>query len=261
MNANFSIIGAGNLGTHLIHALTAAGYNLASIYKKSKFGYFSGHVTHDIDQLLSGVHFVVIATGESQIEPVARLLAASRHCKDKIIFHTCNGLTSDQLQCLKKKGAYIASFSPLQTFPPFHNDTGGNVFKGIPFLVEGDKNALTLLKQLAKDLGAETLEVEKEKKIYFHIAGVAASNFLVSILKLAQLQLNKTGNIHETPGIEILLPLIRQTLDNIASKGLTASLTGPFKRKEMGIIEKHLAHLEKEEAELYQGLTQFLAHR
>jgi predicted short-subunit dehydrogenase-like oxidoreductase (DUF2520 family) len=256
---NFSIIGAGNLGTHLIQALTSKGYPLTNIYKKTKFGCFEKKVTSDIDRLVQNADFIVIATQESQIIAAAQLIATSAHCNDKIVFHTCNALTSDQLICLKEKGAHTASFSPLQTFPAFDANIVEDVFTGISFLSEGDEQAVALTAQLATDLGAKLIKVEKEKKIYFHIAGVAASNFLISILKLAEQQLLKTSDSNDAPDIEILMPLIRQTLKNAATKGVAASLTGPFKRKELGIIAKHLEHLEPEEAVLYKALTQFLA--
>ena len=117
--------------------------------------------------------------------------------------------------------------------------------------------------EIAGDLGSKLLIVNKNKKIYFHIAALCDSNFLIAILKLAENQLYKTIEPRDavTPDIKIMLPLIRQTLENVEARGVDASLTGPAQRKEIGIILEHLAHLEGDEAILYKALTEFLGKK
>ncbi len=272
MGRKFSIIGTGNLGTRLIHALlnspgsSGGRYELKHLYKKSKYGYYTSSVVADIESVVREADIIFICTQESKIRAAAEEAAAASNPAGKIFFHTSNCLTSDELLPLKLKGAYTASFSPLQTFTGIEpwKDIELNPFNGIYFLAEGDKEALQAAREIAGDLGATALIVNKDKKIYYHIAAVCASNFLIAILKLSESQLLKTIEPLEgekgkqAQGIEIMFPLIRQTLENVASRGVGASLTGPFKRKEMGIIEKHLEHLEGDEAALYKALTEFL---
>jgi predicted short-subunit dehydrogenase-like oxidoreductase (DUF2520 family) len=255
----FSLIGAGNLGSHLAHSLTAKGCRLSCIYKKTKYQGLAAPITDDLNKLVQESDFIVIATQESKIEEAARALAASSQPAGKVVFHTANALTSDCLVSLKKKAAFTASFSPLQTFAAFDPACGANVFEGVYFLTEGDPEAVAMAEEIAALLKANVMKVDKEKKVFFHIAAVAASNFLISILKLAERQLHKTAKPGEQPDIAILLPLIRQTLKNVEDNGIDASLTGPFKRKETGIIRKHLELLEQDEAALYKALTDFLA--
>lgn len=255
----FSVIGAGNLGTYLIDALVKKGYSLKYIYKKSKSRQFASAITGDIRLLVEQSDFIIISTQESKIREAAELAAGSSRPKGKFFFHTSNSLTSDELSSLQEKGARVASFSPLQTFPAYGTGTGGEVFNDIYFLAEGDEKAVNLARQVAGDLGAHVLAVNKSEKIYFHIAGVASCNFLIAVLELAENQLKKVGK-HD---IKILLPLIKQTLKNVEERGVEASLTGPVKRKEMGIIKKHLEVLEKnpDEEALYKALTEFLSGR
>lgn len=255
----FSVIGAGNLGTFLIYSLVNRGYRLSGIYKKSKFRLFQQRVTADMAAMLAQSDVVIIATQESKLVQAAQQAAQSGAAKGKVFFHTANGLTSDSLLPLRDVGAYVASFSPLQTFPAFKPDGPEEVFGGVYFLLEGDPRAMASAEKIGADLDANILKVDKEKKVYFHIAGVAASNFLISILKLAERQLNKTAAPGEAPDIQVLMPLIRRTLTNVETRGVEASLTGPFKRKEMGIIQKHLDILDKDDAAIYKALTDFLA--
>lgn len=270
MARKFSIIGAGNLGTRLIHALlncpTSSGgsgggrYELKHLYKKTKFGYYTASVIDDIELLVREADIIFICTQESKIREAAAEAAAANPA-GKIFFHTSNCLTSDELLSLKLKRAYTASFSPLQTFPGIGpgKEMELNPFNGVYFLAEGDKEALQAAREIAGDLGSKVLIVEKDKKIHYHTAAVCSSNFLIAVLKLAERQLHKAGEpAQPAPGIEIMFPLIRQTLENVASRGVGESLTGPFKRKEMGIIQKHLEHLEADEAVLYKALTEFL---
>ncbi|MCP5051862.1 MAG: DUF2520 domain-containing protein [bacterium] len=258
MMRHFSVIGAGNLGTYLAQGLVNAGYDLSHIYKKSKYGQFLSVVTHDIPGLVKRSDFIVIAVQESRVGEVVELVSASPGLEGKIIFHTSNSLTSDHLNFLREKGAVVGSFSPLQTFPAFDPVNVKNVFDGVYFLAEGDSGAIGLVEDICVRLNAKLLRVDKDKKIYFHIAAVAASNFLISILKLSERQLRKAGNQGEPPDISVLLPLVRQTLKNVESKGVEESLTGPFKRKEAGVIERHLELLDKDDAALYKALTDFL---
>jgi predicted short-subunit dehydrogenase-like oxidoreductase (DUF2520 family) len=265
----FSVIGAGNLGCYLIDALVRQGYFLTSVYKKAKSREFEAAVKDDIRQVVEEADFVVISTQESQIRSAVEMAASGSDPRGKIFFHTSNALTSEELHALKEKGAPVASFSPLQTFPEYRAFPKGQVFNGTYFLVEGDPAAVHLARQIAADLGAHCLAVEKDEKIYFHIAGVAASNFLIAILKLAEAQLKKvqkqrqakTGKFPDAMDLRILLPLIRQTLDHVETRGVAASLTGPVQRKEKGIIQRHLEALEADEAILYKTLSDFISKR
>ncbi|MCP5104767.1 MAG: DUF2520 domain-containing protein [bacterium] len=259
MKSNVSVIGAGNLGSHLINALRAKGYPLKYIYRKSKFDCFASFLEEDMGVLVRESDIVFLCTQESRIPGAVASAAASADPAGKFFFHTANSLTSDELLPLKEKGAFTASFSPLQTFlafkpgaPPDVRDAG--LFKGVYFLAEGDEEALTAAEIIAGDLGAHMITVEKSKKIYFHIAAVCASNFLISILKLSENQLKKAGG----GDMNVMLPLIRQILKNVETKGVDASLTGPVKRKEMEVVNRHLRHLAGDDAVLYKALTDFL---
>ena len=133
---------------------------------------------------------------------------------------------------------------------------------------------MALAGKIARNLKAHIRPVDKEEKKYLHIAAVSSSNFLISILKFAEDQLRKCGHekeshlqdsgagndawINRKYDLTIMLPLIKQTLKNAADKGTGASLSGPFKRKESGVLKKHLALLDQDEAVFYKILTEYL---
>lgn len=268
----FSVIGAGNVGTNLINSLFKKGYDFKYIYKKARYDYFAQHIDNDIGSIVEESDIIFIATQESKITQVAELIARQTDPTGKIFFHTANSLTSDRLGNIAERGGSVASFSPLQTFVDF--DPEVDLFTGIYFLAEGDEKALAAAAEIAKDLGADILFVNKEEKAYLHIAAVAVSNFLVAILKYAEAQLQKCSPAKRPRSpvaaffgknkdkkkfsLSIMLPLIKQTLENAATRGVANSLSGPLKRKEFDILKKHLALLDEDEAEFYKILTDYL---
>ncbi|MFC2155162.1 Rossmann-like and DUF2520 domain-containing protein [Acidobacteriota bacterium] len=254
----FSLIGAGKVGANLIYSLVKKGYDFRYTYKKTKYENFAHRLSEDIGLIVQESDFIFIATRESQIAEAADIIARQADPAGKFFFHTSNSLTSDQLRPIKEKGGFTASFSSLQTFVDFCPEI--DLFKGIYFLTEGDDRALQAAKEIADKLEAHILVVDKEEKNYLHIAAVSSSNFLISILKFAESQLKKC----DRPGrdrdydIRIMLPLIKQTLKNVEKKGVYASLSGPLKRKEFDILEKHLSLLTQDEAAFYRTLTGYL---
>lgn len=257
-NRSFSIIGAGNLGIRLTVALVSAGYRLQSIYKKVKLPIplLENAIENDIDRLAAESEIIIIATQESRIPSIVRSMVKTNSLGGKYVYHTSNSLTSDELLALKTRGAYVASLSPLQTFSgiPIKEQLIPDLFKGIYFLTEGDAAAIVLSHEIGKRLGAHVLEVAREDKPYIHIAAVSAANFLIAVLALAERQLEKTGRA----GVEILMPMIKQTLANVEMRGIGASLTGPASRRETDIIQKHLELLEGNDKDLYRALTEYI---
>lgn len=100
------------------------------------------------------------------------------------------------------------------------------------------------------------IKVKKSEKIYYHIAAVISSNFMISLLKFSRNQLN---NVHGNGGVEIFFPLLRETLSNIEERGLSKSLSGPVERGEKEIVERHLKKLKGKEKELYLLLSEIIS--
>ena len=250
---SFSVIGAGNLGANLIHALDGSDFIFKYIYKRSKFARFSPHVENDLGKLIACSDIVVISVRESQIGEVARELALGHDLSGKVFFHTSNSLTSEELMPLKERGGIIASFSPLQTFPDFALDK--KIFDGVYFLSEGDRIAVEAADRISGYLNAENLHVDAVTKIFFHIGAVISSNFLNSLLRFADIQIKKGGGYD----YRILLPLVRRTLANIEKKGLGDALTGPARRNESKLIENHLELLDGDGRELYLLLNKLIS--
>ena len=249
----YSVVGAGNLGASLIHALPGNCYELKYIYKKSKYPQFDWKIENDLEKIVSLSDVIFISVQESGIKDVVSEISTLEDITDKIFFHSSNSLTSDVLEPLRERGGIVASFSPLQTFPGFEENI--DLFKGVNFIYEGDPEAVETAEKIAGDLNAYILKVDRKTKMFFHIGAVISSNFLNSLIRFSDLQIKKGGDYN----YKILLPLVKQTLKNIESKGIDAALTGPVSRGESEIVSRHLDMLEGKEKELYKLLNEFIS--
>lgn len=65
-----------------------------------------------------------------------------------------------------------------------------------------------------------------------------ASNYLVTLLAASTRLLEGSGIAPEAT-LNVLLPLVRGTLNNIEKRGLGEALTGPIARGDRGTVESH----------------------
>lgn len=200
-------------------------------------------------------NLIFICVPDREIEKVSKELSSSKlNWKGKYVFHCSGLLTSDLLIPLKKKGAFTASFHPIQSFAQKKPDE--NKFKGIYFGIEGEGEAIILAKEIIQHLEGKYLILSKENKPFYHLACTIASNFLIAILNLA-MELMKEINLSEELTFQSLQPLIQGTIENADKLGVKSALTGPVVRGDIDTIKSHLKALKKNPNELriYQELS------
>ena len=103
---------------------------------------------------------------------------------------------------------------------------------------------LSTIKDMATAVGGHWIELKASDKVIYHAAAVIASNYLVTLVKLAT-ELWQTFSIPQDKAAQALLPLLRGTLTNIETIGIPECLTGPFARGDTGTIKQHLDALNK----------------
>ena len=107
--------------------------------------------------------------------------------------------------------------------------------------------------ELAHDLSNTVYLVSSEERLILHIAAVFVNNFSNHLFAIAQDYCEK----HQLD-YQLLMPLIHETIHKIDTIPPKDAQTGPARRKDMEIIDKHL-HLLKEEDEhlhrIYSLLT------
>ncbi len=130
---------------------------------------------------------------------------------------------------------------PIQTFPDIYG--GKERFKNIYITVEYTQSK-KFCEDFCNEFECHYIEVPQgfNRKIY-HASCIFASNFVVMMAYIADELLNESGFENEDMGY-ILLPLIKNTVNNIINNGIKESISGPIKRGDNKVIEKHLSQIE-----------------
>ncbi|MFA6468078.1 MAG: Rossmann-like and DUF2520 domain-containing protein [Bacteroidota bacterium] len=244
---SITIIGAGAVGRSLALVFSRSGVTVSGIYsehgrsaasaaKKVKVKHFG-----TLEEFRADSSVIIIAVPDGRITDVSRTLASlGSGLRGKIVLHTSGALSSDELSMLRKHGASVGSFHPLQTFPKSLPVTS---MKNIWFALEGDDRAISVSRSLAKIIGARTFLLTKKNKTLYHIAAVFASNYQVALFSVVE-ELSSVLDIPKHQLWNIFKPLITQTLNNVFATSPVEALTGPIARGDYKTISKHLAVLE-----------------
>ncbi len=245
-----TIIGFGRVGQAFYRTLPKAGYQVVSVFSKSphNISVFETGFPTKKDQL---GELILLTVPDDEIEAISTKLSdAFSSFEGKKIVHCSGTISSDILIALKEKKAAIASFHPIQAISI---DTDS--FDSTWFDVEGDEEAIEYFASLCKELGANILPISKSAKPYLHVAAVVASNYLVTLMKIAE-EIAEIGGIDKAQTMSAMLPLMQSAINNIEANGTQNSLTGPISRGDVKTVQNHIDILQKQEQllALYKAL-------
>jgi len=208
-----AVVGAGRLGTTLAGALPAAG----------PFGRGWDGAEHDV--VLLCVPDAEIAAAAAAISPRPGLLVGH-----------CSGATG--LDGLHPHEAF--SVHPLMAVPQ-----GGASLAGAGGAVAGSTpRALAAARALADRLGLHAVEVRDADRAAYHAAASVAANYLVTLEDAAE-RLLPAG-----AGRELLVPLVRASVEQWAALGPERALTGPIARGDADTVARQRAAVERADPEL-----------
>jgi predicted short-subunit dehydrogenase-like oxidoreductase (DUF2520 family) len=199
-----AVVGAGRLGTALASALHAAG----------PFGRGWDGAGHDV---------VLLCVPDAEMAAAAGAVAP----RSGLLVGHCSGATG--LDVLAPHEAF--SLHPLMSVP-----REGADLRGAGGAVAGTTSrALATARALAARLGLDVVEVADGDRAAYHAAASAASNFLVTLEDAAE-RLLPAG-----AGRELLVPLVRATVEHWATLGPERALTGPIARGDLATVARQRA--------------------
>lgn len=248
MIKTISIIGSGNVATHLGNALHGAGYDVLSVYSRQ-----AGKAKKLADSLgaeactdLEKVHpadVAILAVPDTAVMWVAEKLSGAHGC----MVHVSG---STEMNILQPYAETFGVFYPLQTFSAFRPVD----FKNIPVCVEGSSEEITeALIAMASDISGDARGMGSNQRLRVHLAAVFASNF-VNYLNI------EAADILEKAGVsrDILYPLMKETLDKILVHHPKEAQTGPAKRKDHGTMGKHIdaLNLAPDKQKVYRVISE-----
>jgi predicted short-subunit dehydrogenase-like oxidoreductase (DUF2520 family) len=206
-----AVVGRGRLGHSLAGALRQAGYETSGPLGRGADG--------------DGAEAVLLCVPDAEIADAAAVIAPG-----PLVGH-CSGATG--LAVLAPHESF--SLHPLMTVTA----EGANFAGAGAAIAGGTPRALALAAELAQALGMQAVEVAERDRPAYHAAASIASNFLVTLEAAAE-------RVGAGAGIEreLLVPLVRATVENWARLGPERALTGPVARGDEATVTRQRAAVE-----------------
>ena len=245
------IIGAGAVGNALLAALGArgamAGLRAVAVasrtftHARAAARRVEGCEALDsLDALAARCDLVFIATSDDAIQPVAEAVAWRR---GQAVAHLSGAQGVTPLAAAAARGALVAALHPLMTFPrALRGAQPAQLLRrlaGASWALECDDATLAArLTRFIASLEGYVITLTEQDRAPYHLSGVLASNYLVTLLGAAT-DLWAGWGVGRDDALRALLPLARATIENLEAVGLPAALTGPIARGDVGAVRIH----------------------
>ncbi|MHB1686630.1 MAG: Rossmann-like and DUF2520 domain-containing protein [Ignavibacteriaceae bacterium] len=246
---NIAIIGAGKIAFSLTNSLIHSGYKVAIVISKNissakkLAGKFQIKPYSDkFQDLPSNCNIFFLCVPDSQLKSVSMQLSEIKLNFPRSLFIQLSGaLTTSDLTSLQKKKAMTASFHIMQTFP---SKKIISLSKSYAAIETQNDRAEKFLFRLAKKLDLIPFKLESRNKIFYHLAGVYVSNFLVGNIFSSQKLFDRTKS-KRINFSNLIMPIVSTTISNVKKFGAEKSLSGPVERGDLQIIKNHISSLKK----------------
>lgn len=232
-----TIVGTGNVAFHLGKRLLEQGIEinqvigrdmlktawLADVLKTKSATFY--------DKIDTSSDVFVIAVSDNAIAEVAERL--SKNVDNSLVVHTSGSIASTVLQPFFR---HYGVFYPLQTFSIGSQPN----FENIPvFINVTPQYHLDFLRQLAEKISPRVYDLSDNDRMTLHVAAVFVNNFVNHLFKIG----SEIVGQQNLP-FDVLLPLIEETVNKIRQNTPSEMQTGPAKRGDDEVIEKHLKFIE-----------------
>lgn len=229
-NFTVTIIGSGNVATHLYKALISGKQPIDEKTPEER-----ANVTivnsRTLENLPGHSDIILISVKDDAIAEVAEKVKG----KASIIAHTSGSVS---MEVLGNCSEHFGVFYPLQTF----SKDKELEYSDIPFFIEGDSQAtVNALRHLANEISTEVFEADSNKRKRLHIAAVFACNFSNHLVAIADELLKE-----EDMDYRVLIPLLKETVKKLESMSPIDAQTGPAVRQDKTVIAAHEEMLNNE---------------
>ena len=232
-----TMIGAGNLATHLARALRGAGCRILQVYSRtmqsaealaSQVGAVPVCDTGDIDD---AANVLIFALADKALPDVIPLVA--KRNPHAVMAHTAGSMPKSLFE---PYAAHYGVFYPMQTFSKAREVD----FSRIPCFVEAaDDDTLHTLLRMAALVSTQIYLADSEERRKLHLAAVFACNFANHCYAAAQQLLGEQG----IP-FEVMMPLIDETADKVHTLAPVDAQTGPAVRFDENVMAAQMQSLD-----------------
>ncbi len=236
-----SLIGLGNVGSHLYQAFLDAGIEVSHVLiRNGKAPSFLDNRTEIINNPEDLPHdqLVLICVPDSVIPSLIDAIPES--CP---IAYTSGSVDLNSLP----KNRTIGVFYALQTFTV---GTKVNLFEVPIFIEANDAEFSSRLFDLAWAISRKVSYANSEERLHLHIAAVFINNFTNHIAYISKKHLEAHGL-----DFDHLKPLLKETAHKLESITPFDAQTGPARRNDQIVIDRHLENLDGMQREIYELLS------
>ncbi len=205
-------------------------------------------------EILETCDVIVFCVPDADVGSVSERVRSSLSKCARVFLHTSGVLSSDALA-----ESSIISRGSMHPYQTFASQNPLPPLAGIWFGIEGEPKACRIARRLVKILKAHAVPIPTGSKTPYHLGAVVISNFLVALHHMTARLYSSLG-FSENKTLDLVAPIVRQTLENMTRMGIAPSLTGPARRGDIETLERHAKYLREhfpEMANMYDALSNY----
>lgn len=242
------VIGSGNVATHLAKAL-APHVDICQVYSRNiihaeelaRMVSNDCVAINDINAIDRDADLYLMAVSDDSIKDILQHFGG---CDHGIWVHTSGSVGIDVFDGLRCR---YGAFYPLQTF----SKSKPVDMQQVPIFIEASDSATQReLVAIASKISGKVNLLDSEGRRRLHIAAVFACNFVNYMWIVADRQLHLCGT-----DIHALDPLLKETMEKIATLTPLQAQTGPARRGDRNVINRHISMLDDDDARLYELIS------
>ncbi len=244
-----SIVGAGNVATHLAMRLKQQGCDIFQVWSRTltsaqtlatKTGAMA---TSDINELKGDVDVIFFCVKDSALRDVISHFNLETPA---LMVHTAGSMP---ISVFEGHSQSYGVMYPLQTFSRERQID----FSTVPCFIEAvDEQSMERLKPVTHIVSNKVLQLDSANRKFLHLSAVFACNFANHCYELAREILSR-ANV----SFDALLPLIDETASKVHDMQPLQAQTGPAVRYDLNVISKQLEELNDypKAKEIYRVMT------
>lgn len=238
-----SLVGYGNVATHLGRQLKTSGISITHLLGKS---------TKDAHALAEELNALLVFKADALPRHQLALLCvpddqinalSGQIDPETPIAYTSGAVEMESLPTRDKLGV----FYPLQSFSKKRSID----LHTVPFFIESNHALFEeQLLMLAKKISSNVHLANSQDRKHLHVSAVWVNNFTNHLLHIAQRYAEENGQ-----NFEHLKPLLKETIAKLDELSPREAQTGPARRGDVSVIQKHLELLTGTDRDIYALIT------
>ena len=238
------VMGDGRAARALVPRLEQAGHRISWRWSRR-------HGTPVAD--LAAVDVVLIAVTDGAIDEVSMALSERVSAAGEVWLHLSGALPSSVARTDATRPHAVGTLHPMVALTGDAENPAQ--LTGATCGVAGDPRAVDMARQLGRDLGMRTVDINDERRALYHAAAVSVAGHATALLAQAVGMLERVG-LEPSEAQTALTALMESALANARVGPLSAQITGPVARGDSETVALHLDAI----AELYpEALPAYLS--